>query len=304
MRHDLLDEFDGFLVGRFVVHEDFADLVREVITQRPHDGVALAIDQERRRALQHDVENRVPYGQQVFEVPGKFLGAAVDACRPQDDAHAVRYFDPGERLSREVAVRTHDAPRHTSGARLVRLQDDKAAGQADVRCKGGTLVAAFFLVDLYDDILAFFQDIANIGLSAGVDVFYEVFAGDFLQRKETVPVGTVVDERGFEARLDARDLTLVDIGFLAFARGSFDIQVKEALAIDHRHAQLFFLSCIDQHSFHIALLVAYLRAANRSGQAGRRSRKPGGLKCGAFRRRARYSNNSCQRDPWGSGHAK
>ena len=60
-----------------------------------------------------------------------------------------------------------------------------------------------------------------------------------------MPFGTVVDERGFEAGLDARDFAFVDIGLFAFARGSFDIQVIEALAVDHRHAQLFFLSCID-----------------------------------------------------------
>ena len=74
-----------------------------------------------------------------------------------------------------------------------------------------------------------------------------------------------------EARLDARDLALVDIGFLTFAGGEFDVEIVKALAIDHRHTQLLFLSCIDQHSFHIALLVAYLRAANRSGLAGCRS---------------------------------
>ena len=60
-----------------------------------------------------------------------------------------------------------------------------------------------------------------------------------------MPVGAVIDKCGFEAGLDARDFAFVDIGFLAFARGSFDIQVIEALAVDHRHAQLFFLSCID-----------------------------------------------------------
>ena len=58
-------------------------------------------------------------------------------------------------------------------------------------------------------------------------------------------VGAVIDKCGFETGLDSRDFTFVNIGFLAFARRSFDIQVKEALTIDHCHAQLFFLSCID-----------------------------------------------------------
>jgi hypothetical protein len=55
----------------------------------------------------------------------------------------------------------------------------------------------------------------------------------------------VVDKRRLEAWLDAGYPAFVDIGFLAFACGSFDIEVIEALAVDHRHAQLFFLSCID-----------------------------------------------------------
>ena len=110
MRHYLLDEFGGFLVRCLVVDQDLADLVREVIAQRAYDGVALAIDQERRRALQHDVENRMPYGQQVLEVPGELLGAAIDSCRPQDDAHAVRHLDCRQRLPGQITIGTDDAP--------------------------------------------------------------------------------------------------------------------------------------------------------------------------------------------------
>ncbi len=47
VRHDLFDELGGFLVSPFVVDQDFANLVRKVIAQCAHDGVALAIDQER-----------------------------------------------------------------------------------------------------------------------------------------------------------------------------------------------------------------------------------------------------------------
>ena len=58
-------------------------------------------------------------------------------------------------------------------------------------------------------------------------------------------IATIVDKRGFEAGLDARDLSFVDVGFFALASRCFDIEIVEALAIDHRHAQLFFLSRID-----------------------------------------------------------
>ena len=58
-------------------------------------------------------------------------------------------------------------------------------------------------------------------------------------------IGAVVYKRSFETGLDARNFSFVYIGFFAFASRCFDIEVVEQLAVDHRHAQLFFLSCID-----------------------------------------------------------
>ena len=71
-------------------------------------------------------------------------------------------------------------------------------------------------------------------------------------------LGAVVDERGFEARLDAGDATLVDVGFLRFAGRYFDIQVVDSLAVNQRDAQLLFLSCVDKHSLHRPSLHARL----------------------------------------------
>ena len=56
---------------------------------------------------------------------------------------------------------------------------------------------------------------------------------------------TVIYERRFETGLEACDRTFVNIGFFAFASRCFDIEVVKTLAVDHRHAQLFFLSCVD-----------------------------------------------------------
>ena len=74
--------------------------------------------------------------------------------------------------------------------------------------------------------------------------------GDFLQRQEAVAVGAVVDERSLEAGFDAGDAALVDVGFLGFARRDFDVQVVDPLAVDQGYAQLFVLSCVDEHSLH------------------------------------------------------
>ena len=63
--------------------------------------------------------------------------------------------------------------------------------------------------------------------------------------QEAVPIGAVVDKSRFEAGLDAGNLAFVYVGFFAFASRCFDIEVVKTLAIDHRHAQLFFLSRVD-----------------------------------------------------------
>ena len=34
LRHDLFDELDGFLVGRFVVDQDLAEIAGQVVAQR------------------------------------------------------------------------------------------------------------------------------------------------------------------------------------------------------------------------------------------------------------------------------
>ena len=63
-------------------------------------------------------------------------------------------------------------------------------------------------------------------------------------------LGTVIDESGFETGLDAHDFRLVDIRLLLFAAGRFDVEIVQPLAINHSDAQLFRLSCVNQHSFH------------------------------------------------------
>ncbi len=44
-----------------------------------------------------------------------------------------------------------------------------------------------------------------------------VLAGDFLERQEALALGAVLDERGLEARFDARDARLVDVALLLLA---------------------------------------------------------------------------------------
>ena len=46
----------------------------------------------------------------------------------------------------------------------------------------------------------------------------------------------VVNEARFEARLDAGDDALINVGFTLFATERFDVDVDELLAVDDSHA--------------------------------------------------------------------
>ena len=114
MRHDLFDKFLRFFIRFLIIDENLADLVGEVVAQRANDGVAFAINQERGGLLDDDFLDCFPDGKQVVQVPGKFLCAAIDAGGAKNHAHALGYVDLRERLAREVAVFTDDAPRDTA----------------------------------------------------------------------------------------------------------------------------------------------------------------------------------------------
>ena len=187
VRHRDRDVLGRILVRLLVIDQDFADLVGHVIAQRADDRVALAVDQERSGALEYDVENRRPHGQQVFEVVCEFLGVTVDARGAQDDAHAVRNLDRIERRAGRVAILARDAARNAAGARLVRLEDNEAAGEADEGRQCGALVASLFLVDLDDDALAFLEHVPDVRL-ATAGCAREILAGNFLEGQEAVPL--------------------------------------------------------------------------------------------------------------------
>ena len=63
-------------------------------------------------------------------------------------------------------------------------------------------------------------------------------------------LGAVFDEGGLEAGFYTGDAGFVDIGLFLFAARGFDIEIEKFLAIDDGDAQLFGLSCVDQHAFH------------------------------------------------------
>ena len=236
-------------MGTRFVDQHFADVIREVIPQGARDGVALAIDQERCWTLEHRLDDLFPLDAEVVEVPLEFLDGPTDAGRPHDGAHALRHHQGIHDALDLVAVLALDATADAACARVIGHQHQKTPGERDEGGEGGAFVAALFLVHLHDDILTFLQDLAHVDAPAR-RVLQEVLPGDLLQRQEAVALGAIVDEAGFERRLDARDARLVDVGFFLFAGRKFDRKVVELLSVNQSDAQFFLLRRVHEHSFH------------------------------------------------------
>ena len=80
---------------------------------------------------------------------------AADAGGASDDAHPLRDAELVHRLAQLVAILALDAARDAAAPRVVRHQDEIAAGEADEGRQRGALVAALVLFDLNDDLGAF-----------------------------------------------------------------------------------------------------------------------------------------------------
>ena len=270
-RHETLHVLGGDGMGTRFVDQHLADVIREVVPQGARDGVALAIDQERRGTLEHRLDDLFPLDAQVVEVPLEFLDGPADAGRAHDGAHALRHHQGVHDALDLVALLALDAAAHAACPRVVGHQHQETPGERDEGREGGTLVAAFLFVHLHDDVLAFLQDLAHVDAPAR-GVLQEVLPGDLFQRQEAVALGAVVDEAGLERRLDARDARLVDVGFFLFAGRKFDREVVELLSVNQGDAQFFLLRRVHEHSFHGGPLYGKGPTVTRRSEPMRRRR--------------------------------
>ena len=245
VRHELL----RLLEDRIGIDQDLADLRMEVVADGANDEAAFLVDQKgaflgRRRFL-----DRVPQLQQVFQIPVEFIERAADAGGARDHAHPRRNRELIHGVAQLFALFTFDPARHAAAARVVGHEYQVAPGQADESGKRGAFVAALVLLHLDDQFLAFLERVLDTG-AADVDPCLEIGACDFLEGEKTVAIGAVVDERSFQAGLDAGDDAFVDIALALLFRGRFNVEVNQFLAIDYGDTEFFGLCRIKQHALH------------------------------------------------------
>ena len=251
LRHHLFNELARFLVHLFGVDQYFADIRAQVIAQRTNDQARFLIDQERGGFGQRGIGDRTPHLQQVIEIPLQLFGIAADAGGADDDAHVGRDVELIHRRFQRLAIIAFDAPRYPASGGAVGHQHHVAAGQRDECGQRRALVAAFFLVDLHHHFLTFAQQFADRCL-VGIDALRKIIGRNFFQRQKAVLVTAVFNKRSFQRWLKASDAALVDVGLFLFPGRLFDVDVVQALAIDNGYAQLFLLSCVDQHPLHFS----------------------------------------------------
>ena len=290
-RHHLGDEFPGLPVHRFVVDQDLAHVLAEVVADRTDDDVAFLVDEERRRAFVRRGLDRAPQLEQVVQVPLQPLLGLPDPRRAHDEPHALGHFEGAQRLAQRRALLALDAARDPPRPGIVGHEDEIAPGKARERGERGALPAALLLLHLYEKLHPLRQGVpdgrglARFGLLPGV-----VLACDLLERQEAVPLRAVVHERGLQAGLDPRDPRLVDAGLALAARGDLDVEVVEELAVHHRNPAFLGLGRVDQHSFHCSIrahAAALPRGpAPESGEGRAKKPKTGARRqCGDRRQR-------------------
>src|SRR5574343_1101850 len=229
------------LVG---IDQDFADVRLEVIANGPNDQAAFEIDQEGAALLLGGTVDGGPQLQQIVQVPLQFFGLAANGGGAGDQAHAVGHFELIHDFAQIGALVTIDAAGNATATRIVRHQNQVAAGQRNVGGQRGALVAAFVLVDLDDQFLTFLQRFLDLG-AADFGTGLEIGAGDFLERQEAVAIGTVIDEAGFEGRFDPGDDPLVDVALALFLGGGLNVEINQFLTIDNGDTEFFRLCRIE-----------------------------------------------------------
>ena len=111
------------------VDEHFADFRAQVVAQRALDEIVLLPQQCRGAARIAGRADCFPGLEALLQIPLQIFGTAPDARRADDDAHAGRYVQRGQRVAQHLTVVAIDAARDTASPRVVGHQYEIAAGE-------------------------------------------------------------------------------------------------------------------------------------------------------------------------------
>ena len=96
----------------------------------------------------------------------EFFGTFADARRAQNQADILGDDQSAHGFFGFLAGVALDLPRYPTGFRVVRHRHQIASRQTNERCERGPFVAPFVFFHLNDELLAFFQRLADIDSAA------------------------------------------------------------------------------------------------------------------------------------------
>ncbi len=248
--HHVVHELVGLLEDVVGVDQDLADVRGEVVADGADDQRAFLIDQVGTLARPAGLVDGRPQLEHVVQVPLQLGGAAADTGGAGDQAHPLGVVELIHVLLELFPVIPLDAARNTTASRVVGHEHQVAPGQGNEGGERRTLVAAFFLFHLHQQLGAVGDHVLDLGVAHG-NARLEVLLGDFLEGQEAVAVLAVVDEAGLQGGLHPRDHGLVDVALALFAPFNLGFEVEELLSFDDRQAPLFGLRGVDQHALHV-----------------------------------------------------
>jgi hypothetical protein len=133
-------------------------------------------------------------------------------------------------------------------AGLVAGHDHQVApGDGDPGREGAALGAHRLLHDLDHYLLLLAQDLLDLGSLGVLGFAGHGLVTNLTHGQEAGTVGSVVDERRLERRLDLRHHALVDVPPGLGPGVDLVVEVQELAALDDGHPGLFFLEGVDQH---------------------------------------------------------
>ncbi len=215
-RHEALHVLLRFLESGFIVDQDLADIIGQVVAHGPRDRIALTEDQKWGGAFFGRRLDLFVLGLEVIQIPLQLLGGSSNARRPHDGAHPVGDLELVHDFTHLVTILALDTAGHATSARIVGHENQEPAREAEERRERRTFGTALFLLYLHDELLTFRQQLADVHPPA-LRGLAKVIARDFLQRQEAVALRSVIDETGFERGLYAGDSAFVYVSFLLFA---------------------------------------------------------------------------------------
>ncbi len=187
MGHYLSDKALCLFKRFFAINQEFANIASEVIAYRSQNDAVFLI-QKRRCALAFSCSvNRLPELREIVEVPAHLIFATSHTRGAHDNTHTVWNFECRKCCSQCVSIFAFDASRDSPSSGIVWHQHHVSTGETDKGREGGAFIAALFLLDLYENFLAFLYLLGDVEATVRICRFVlEVFARYFFEWQKAV----------------------------------------------------------------------------------------------------------------------